>query len=156
VVGDFLYASNTASGNITAFSINGNTGSLTFLNTFSTGQNNSGAIGLAATPNGKFLFASSDAARSLSVFGIGADGQLVGPEANIALPDQPDSIKLSSNGNILAVSFRASRQVGIYTVDSSGSLNPAPGSPFTVSNAIPRRTKSIGAGNGSNGNVTTV
>src|SRR5262249_33471771 len=93
---------------------------------------------------------------SLSVFGIGADGQLVGPEANIALPDQPDSIKLSSNGNILAVSFRASRQVGIYTVDSSGSLNPAPGSPFTVSTAIPRRTKSIGAGNGSNGNVTTV
>ncbi|HZS45309.1 MAG TPA: Ig-like domain repeat protein, partial [Blastocatellia bacterium] len=157
VVGSFLYASNTASGDITAFSINSNSGSLTFLSTFSTGQKNNGPIGLAATPNGRFLIASNDLARSISVFGIGADGALVGPEANIAVPGQPDSIRLSPSGNVLAVTFNASRTIAMYTVDNNGNLSPAPGSPFSVSSPTTgRRTKSIDAGGSAAASISAI
>src|SRR5262249_55500020 len=77
-VGARLYVPNTASRTIAAFAIDPSTGTLSpigspFLLNAGTVD---GDISLAATPDGRFLFAGSEGPMNVTVFTIGSDGSL--------------------------------------------------------------------------------
>src|SRR5262245_1254790 len=78
-VGDRLYVTNTASRTISAFAIDPSTGTLSPIvgSPFLMNAGNvDGDISLAATPDGRFLFAGSEGPMNVTVFAIGSDGPL--------------------------------------------------------------------------------
>src|SRR6185503_15132053 len=83
-------------------------------------------ISLAATPDGNYLMASSNG--QIKTFSIGAGGVLtaVSTAANSVAPNA--SMKISANGQFLAVSNGTS--VSVYTINGDGSLAAVAGSPF--------------------------
>src|SRR5579863_6481613 len=77
--GKFLYASNSGTQNISAFSVNATTGLLTAVagSPFADGATvGSGDISLAASADGKYLFAGVATNTTVVTFSIGADGSL--------------------------------------------------------------------------------
>lgn len=137
-VGNFLYASNIRSNDISAFSIDPGTGVLTSIpgSPFPTGATGAHAISLAVTQDGQFLYAGSDFSANIRVFAIAPDGRLapMGP----LVPAEPDlgGMKVSPDGQWLAVALRGIRPhgaVAMFRIDSTtGRLSSVPGSPFLV------------------------
>src|SRR5260370_27849722 len=101
VSGNHLYASNDASGNISAFSIDPNSGFLTAIGSpFSAGAAWAD-ISLAASPDGKLLFAGLASNNTVAVLNIAADGSL-SLASSTALPASPAAVKVSGDGHYLA------------------------------------------------------
>src|SRR5579864_4662207 len=130
-INNLLFVANTGDRSITSFSINPATGILTrvagspvpTLLTLDSCQ----GISLAATPDGNFLFASSNG--QVETFTINAGGTLT-PLATPLTPtfSSPNaSMVVSPNGQFLAVSNQTS--VSMFTI-SAGVLTAVPGSPF--------------------------
>lgn len=69
----FFYVANAGSASISAYSLSG-TGTPTLIGV--AGNTEAGAIDLAASPDGKFLYAESGGAGTVDVFGIADDGGL--------------------------------------------------------------------------------
>ena len=136
-VNNLLFVANTGDRTITSFQINPATGILTRVGapvaTILTLDNCQG-ISLAATPDGSFLFASSNG--QIETFTIGAGGvvaPLINPvtlsptiTTNCCSPNA--SMVISPNGQFLAISNQTS--VSMFTI-SAGVLTPVPGSPFS-------------------------
>jgi len=135
-VNNLLFVANTGDRTITSFQINPATGILTpvagspfpTLLTLDLCQ----GISLAATPDGNFLFASSNG--QIQTFAIGAGGTLtpfVNPGTGTSLTPNccsPNaSMVISPNGQFLATSNQTS--VSMFTI-SAGLLALVPGSPF--------------------------
>ncbi len=135
-INNLLFVANTGDRTITSFTINPATGVLTRVGspvaTVLTLDGCQG-ISLAATPDGSFLFASSNG--QIETFTIGAGGAvspLVNPvtgnptiTANCCSPNA--GMVISPNGQFLAISNQTS--VSMFTVNA-GVLAPVPGSPF--------------------------
>jgi len=85
--GKYVYTSNTASANISGFSIS-NTGVLTPIGSTVVGANASGSfnLDLATSSDGKFLYTIDSAAGAISAFQIQSDGSLTGPNLTEGLP----------------------------------------------------------------------
>jgi len=129
---NFLYVSNTGSGDVSGFTINPSTGSLTPIpgSPFRTGG--SGVDAVACTPNGKFLMVSDSGSGDIAVLGIADTGALSPiPGLRFALGDIPDGIKISPDGNFLAVALPLSNRMGIFSIGPNGALTPSSGSPFS-------------------------
>lgn len=133
--GKFLYASNGDTQNISAFSVNPTTGVLTPVagSPFSDSAiSGFGDISLAASPNGKFLFAGVVLNTSIVTFSIGTDGSLT-ELSSVGIPNPPAGMKVSADGNYLAVSlpnlgiFGA---VAMYSIGSNGALTLINGAPL--------------------------
>jgi 6-phosphogluconolactonase (cycloisomerase 2 family) len=133
--GKFLYASNGDTQNISAFSVNPATGALTPVagSPFSDGASSGfGDISLAASPNGKFLFAGLALNTSIVTFSIGTDGSLT-ELSSVGITDPPTGMKVSADGNYLAVSmpnlgiFGA---VAVYSIGANGALTLINGAPL--------------------------
>src|SRR6185437_3452171 len=85
-----------------------------------------GGISLGSTPDGNFLMASSNG--QIKTFAVDASGVLT-PGALTANCCSPTvGMKISSNGQILALANEAS--VSVYSINADGSLTAATGSPF--------------------------
>ncbi len=127
---NLLFVSNGGDQTISAFSIDPASGALTAAagSPFASGLtlDACGGISVAATPDGRFLMASSNG--QIKTFSIGASGALsaVSTTANPVVPNA--SMKISANGQFLAVSNGAS--VSLYTLNADGSLAAVTGSPF--------------------------
>jgi len=84
-------------------------------------------ISLAATPDGKFLMASSNGA--IKTFSIAVNGALSVSSTASLLPSPMVGMKISGDGRFLAVSHQAS--VSVFSISAvNGSLTAVAGSPF--------------------------
>jgi 6-phosphogluconolactonase (cycloisomerase 2 family) len=125
--GKFLYASNGGTNNISALSIDLNTGALTPVagSPFSDGVSaGSGDISLAASPNGQFLFAGVALNTTIVTYSIGTDGSLT-QLSSVPVADGPAGMKVTADGNYLAVSlpiFGTFGAVAMYSIASNGAL----------------------------------
>ena len=118
--GNFLYASNDGGGSISAFSIVPSTGALTLIGSpFVTGAG-FGDISLAASPNGQFLFAGLPN-HSVAVLAIAAGGSL-SLASTASLASQPAGMKVSADGQHLAVALPASSSIAMFNIGSNGAL----------------------------------
>jgi 6-phosphogluconolactonase len=135
MAGNFLFASNSVSEDVSAFTINPSTGVLTPVagSPFATGSHsfsNNLGIAVSPTPDGRFLMAASPGSFNITVFSIGSSGALT-PIAGSPFPTLsiPDGIKVSPDGRFLAVAepqeppgsiFKSG--VEIFRIASNGSL----------------------------------
>ncbi len=140
-VGNFLYASNSVSNDVSGFSIDPDTGNLTPLpdSPFPTGGVTGDGFSLAATPDGQFLYAAQDYSATIRTFGIDpGDGHLtpVGDLLPVGADISANGLKVSPDGRWLALSLTRvlpHGQVAMFSIDAeTGAPTPVPGSPFPV------------------------
>ena len=133
VAGNFLYASNCGSSNVSGFSINTATGTLTAVpgSPFPTGGTCVGGGAVAVTPNNQFLYVANEVSHNISAFGIGSGGALTPlPGSPFATGGFPDGTKVSPDGKFLAVVLGFFNQLAMFSIASNGVLTPVVGSPF--------------------------
>jgi 6-phosphogluconolactonase (cycloisomerase 2 family) len=127
---NLLFVSNGGDQTISAFVINPTSGALTPAagSPFASGLtlDSCSGISLSATPDGRFLMASSNG--QIKTFSIGVGGVLtsLSTAANPVVPNA--SMKISANGQLLAVSNGAS--VSVFSINPDGTLTAVAGSPF--------------------------
>jgi 6-phosphogluconolactonase (cycloisomerase 2 family) len=134
VVKNFLFAGNSGSDNVSAFSIDPVTGVLTPVpgSPFVTGGIADGSgMSLTATPDDKFLIVANGASMNITVFSVGANGALSpvagSPFASGAVGALA-SAKVTSDGRFLAVSS-APGSISMFHISATGALTPVPGPP---------------------------
>lgn len=147
VVGNFVYASDSVSNDIAAFSINPDSGALTLIGTYAYGtaedESNPDGISLAITPNGQFLYASNSDTGDIWGFSIGESGALTslptgqeppGPLYTFPADTFPDGISVTRDGNYLAVAMgNTGLEVAMFSIiQPGGTLAPVAGSPFST------------------------
>ena len=125
-IGNFLFASDAGSNDVSVFSINPGTGALSLVagSPFATGGSaGSNEIGVSPTPDGMFLMAANSGSHNLTVFSIASSGAL-SPIAGSPFPalSLPDAIKVSPDRKFLAVAEPLSDQVEMFSIASNGSL----------------------------------
>jgi 6-phosphogluconolactonase (cycloisomerase 2 family) len=118
-----LYVSDDLSKDIAAMKIDPDTCLLTLLGNYPVGGNDRHGIGLAISPNGKWLYAANTTAPNLQLFDIRGDGGLSNSKQTIDLPDEPAGMVVSPDGTTLVVAIPGTRQgtfhVISYAIDSS-------------------------------------
>ncbi|HXA83822.1 MAG TPA: MBG domain-containing protein, partial [Candidatus Dormibacteraeota bacterium] len=127
---NLLFVSNGGDQTISAFQIDPTSGALTAAagSPFASGLtlDACSGISLSATPDGRFLMASSNG--QIKTFSIATGGALtaLSTAANPVVPNA--SMKISASGQLLAVSNGAS--VSMFSINPDGSLTAVAGSPF--------------------------
>jgi 6-phosphogluconolactonase (cycloisomerase 2 family) len=140
----FVYATGAPTNVISGFSIDGATGLLTLIpgSPFKTGAEACNGMGLATSPNGKFLYAASACGLAgpvpggdpvVSAFSINPDGSLTEIGANIPIA-MPLDMVVSGNGKFLLISTAPNAggqtTITVFSIAADGSLSSVPGSPF--------------------------
>jgi len=140
VAKNFLYAANSGSNTVSAFSINPGSGVLTAVpgSPFATGGIADGVgVSLTATPDDKFLIAANGSSMTITVFNIAANGSLShvagSPFASGASGPLADA-KVTSDGKFLAVTA-APGNVRMFSISATGALAAVPGSPVPAAGA---------------------
>jgi 6-phosphogluconolactonase (cycloisomerase 2 family) len=128
-VGNFLFASNCGSNDVSVFTVNGKTGALTLVagSPFATGGTacnpETCGIALSATPGGKFLMAANFGSNNVTLFSIASRGALAPIVGSpFAALSAPDGIKVSPNGKFLAVAEPLANQVEMFSIAANGAL----------------------------------
>ena len=137
-IGNFVYASNAdrSSNNVSAFSIDPETGSLTPVpgSPFPTGGDGNFGISLGITPDGRFLYAGNHGSSNVTVFAIGSEGDLTRVGELVPAGDGVNGMVVSPDGKWLAVvlSYEGPHgSVAMFSIDpKTGELTPVKGSPF--------------------------
>ncbi|MBH0203479.1 MAG: beta-propeller fold lactonase family protein [Nitrospira sp.] len=136
--GKFLYIANSASNDVTAFSI-GATGLLSLIAPSGTNANPvttsvTAPKSMAISPNGSFLYVANSGSHNVTVFQIGANGllTLVPPAGSSTNPvpigsTSPNSLMISSNGRFL-YSANGGGAVSGFTIGGDGLLTLIPSS----------------------------
>ena len=135
-VRNFLFASNSGSNDVSAFSINPTTGALSLVGRFPTGgsagDGSTSGISLAATPDGRFLMAGNAGSNDVTVFTIAGDGSLTAVGGSpFPAGGPPDGMRMSPNGAYLAAGLAG--PVAVLGLAQGGALTPVVGSPFSGS-----------------------
>ncbi len=141
--GDYLYATNAGSNDVSGFTVNQSTGCLTPISSkpFATGGTGSpNGISLAATPDGKYLYAGNSGSQNITVFSIGSGGVLAQVGSLVSVAGGPAGMKVSPDGKYLVVALPLSgsatvNKIAVFSIGSTGGLTPVSGSPFTSSGA---------------------
>jgi uncharacterized repeat protein (TIGR01451 family) len=133
--GNFLYVSNFGDQSISVLQINPANGSLISApgSPFPSGLtlDTCGGMSLAATPDGKFLMASSNG--QIRTFNVALNGALTLAQTTANCCSSNNGMKISPNGRFLATANGTSASV--FTIDALGSLTPVLGSPFPIAGA---------------------
>ena len=132
IVGNCLFASNTVSNDVSAFTIDSTTGALTLVpgSPFPmVGFGDGLGIAVAPTPNGMFLMAANGG--SVTVYSVASGCALTAIAGNpFPTLSTSNGIKVSANGSFLAVAETfPSSQIEMLTIASSGSLTSVGGFP---------------------------
>jgi 6-phosphogluconolactonase (cycloisomerase 2 family) len=141
IVNNFLYASNSGSNTVSAFSIDPGTGTLTPVSgsPFPTDAFNDPAAGsgisLAATPDGKYLFAGSTGlGGQITMYNIDASGALtLVKKSPVPSGGAMSSIKVSPDGNYLLVAIPSAGEISVFAVRGPGMLHSIHNSPYVLS-----------------------
>jgi 6-phosphogluconolactonase len=139
-VGQFLYASNQVTNDVSGFIIDRETGTLTTISgsPYPTGGTTADGFSLAATPDSRFLYAANDGSATIRMFQIdGNNGELTSIGDPIFTGGAgANGMKVSPDGRWLALALtRASFHglIAMFSIDpKEGTLTPVPGSPFPV------------------------
>jgi len=140
-VGEFLYASNTITSDVSAFFIDSETGALVPIpgSPFPTGGSSGSGFSLAATPDGRFLYAAQAGSATIRIFAINIeDGSLsaVGDLIPLGAERSANGMKVSPDGKWLAVVLTRvppHGAVAMFSIDpKTGELTAVEGSPFPV------------------------
>jgi 6-phosphogluconolactonase (cycloisomerase 2 family) len=129
----FLYVSNGASGNISAFSI-GASGALTEIGTavpVEPAGPTATVAGLAIDAKGQFLYAADSANNKIASFSIGSGGTLSAVGAPVTAGTKPVSVAVDSTSSFLYSANQGSNDVSAFKT-SSGTLTQIAGSPYAV------------------------
>jgi 6-phosphogluconolactonase (cycloisomerase 2 family) len=136
IVKNFLYAANSGSNNVSAFSVDPATGVLTTVlgSPFATGGSaDFQGISVATTPDDSFLIAANGGSANITVYSIAANGVLT-PVPGSPFPGGPggfpDGIKVTPDGKFLAVAHPVTNTVSMFSISATGGLAPVAGSPF--------------------------
>jgi hypothetical protein len=84
-------------------------------------------IGLATTPNGKYLITAWSGSDNLAVLSIGSDCSLTMVGSPIAEPDEVADVTITHDGKVVVVSMPNNGEAQAYTISASGSLSPLGG-----------------------------
>jgi 6-phosphogluconolactonase (cycloisomerase 2 family) len=129
-----LFASNSFSGDVSAFGIDPATGSLKLVHgsPFSTGGSGTEqGLGVAVSKDERFLFTGNSASFNVSAFTIGPTGALTPvPGSPFPAADSPNGIKVTPDGKFVIVALPVKASLGVYAVAANGALTEIPGSPF--------------------------
>jgi 6-phosphogluconolactonase (cycloisomerase 2 family) len=147
---NILYAADSHSGDIAAMTINPSNCQLTLLGDFPVAKPDKFGLGLAISPDGKWLYADGVRTQRLVLVAVNKDGSLTPVIQKITLPSRPSSLAVSPDGATLIVGL-----TGFRGAAYSYSINPATGRLTQVSTAA---TKGIPGGFSidSNGNFVYV
>jgi DNA-binding beta-propeller fold protein YncE len=122
-----LYVSNNGSGTVSPFSIAAD-GSLSPIGCSGSNCHTGGApVGVAVSPNGRFLYTANLGSGTVSVFAIGADGSLSPvscPGSNCNTGTSPAGVAVSPNGKFLYTANSLSSTVSVFAIAADGSLSP--------------------------------
>jgi len=138
IVKDTLYVSNGGSHDISAFSIDPNTGALTLVagSPFAAAGPPSGPLSLAATPDNQFLYAGGNQSGKINGYTIDASGALHPiPGFPIDAGGQPIGMTTTPvNGKFLAVTLNGLgtvNKIAMFAINlTTGTLSAVTGSPF--------------------------
>lgn len=146
IVNNFLYASNSGTNTVSVFSLNPNTGYLTPVSgsPFSTDAFNDpsqSGISLAATPDGKYLFAGSTGYDSqfnpapITIFNIDSStGALtITNKSPVAAGGAMSAMKVSPDGNYLLVAIPGSKAIAVFAIHGPGMLHSIHNSLYVLS-----------------------
>jgi len=136
VVKNFLYASNSGSNTVSAFTIYSASGALASIGspiaTLGSNDATASGISLAATPQGTFLYAGTTDGQ-ITVFSINSlTGALTTVGSPVVAGGIMSSMKVSPNGKFLAVALYLYNDVAVFAIQSDGTLLAVPNSPFTL------------------------
>ena len=126
--GSLLFVANSGSSDISVFRVDRRSGSLVPVpgSPFATGASNTGlGISVASTPDGRFLIAANPGSQHVVVFTIASNGALSPTTGSpFLLPGDPDGIKVSPNGKLLAIAFPHLNggSIGIFRITRDGTL----------------------------------
>jgi 6-phosphogluconolactonase (cycloisomerase 2 family) len=137
--GPILYAANGGDPSIAAFTISPDNGNLTpidgspfFVN------DSSGTYSIAASPGGRFLFVTNQAATVIHVFGVssgtGMIHEIVG--SPFAAAANISGLWVTANGRFLLAGDQSASAVQVFAINSSGSISQVPGSPFAANATV--------------------
>jgi 6-phosphogluconolactonase (cycloisomerase 2 family) len=137
-----LYAADSQSGDVAAMNINPTTCQLTVLGNYPVGGAEKLGIGLAISPNGRWLYAAEVNSAELMPFAIRKDGSLSAVHQKITLLDRPSSMAISPDSSTLIVAVPARPKHGNYLIPYSinqlngmltlVSTTPAKGRPYSI------------------------
>lgn len=130
-----LYVSNSLSGNVAAFQLDSQSGVPTSVtgSPFATGGSGApGGIGLAPTPDGKYLFSSQTTSKNLSVFAVQPDCSLQLGQT-YATADVPYGIEVTNDGRFLVMGY-GTTLADTFTIGPGGTL--AENGPFTTAGNV--------------------
>jgi 6-phosphogluconolactonase len=130
--GNFLYVANSASNDLSVFSINTGTGVLSPLSTVITGG---APYGIVVDPTGSYLYVSNYSSNNISAYAINASsGALTEISGSpFAVGVAPTSLKTDPNGQFLYVANYGSGSVSVLQLDpGTGALSSVAGSPFAA------------------------
>ncbi len=130
VVKGRLYAVNQGTDNISAFSISSSSGALTTISGSPFSSGGGQPLGLAATPDGRFLFVGNAVDWTIVGFSINANGSLTQVGSPFSMGNVPSSLETTPDGRFLVVTLPALARVAVLEIDANGQLRHAPGSPF--------------------------
>jgi 6-phosphogluconolactonase len=130
--GDFLYVENSASDNISVFSINSTTGLLTPVSgsPFSIGL---APLNMQLSPSGKFLFVSATYTPLVSAIAVFSVNKGVLSQTGVFTTGglNPFGLAIDPAGNFLYAANTSSNSITIFSISSAGALTQVPGSPLS-------------------------
>jgi 6-phosphogluconolactonase (cycloisomerase 2 family) len=144
VFNNFLFTSNAASNDVSAFTVDAGTGVLSAVNgspfpTDAFDDSNQSGISLAVTPDGRFLYAgSTGSGGQITIFSINSSGALMkvvppaGSSNPVAAGGPVYGMKVSGDGKFLAVALYQTSQIAVFAIQSDGTLQAVTNSPFTL------------------------
>lgn len=157
-----LYASDSGSNDIALFDIDSSTCNLTLVANFPAEGSSLFGLGIAISPDGKFLYAiNADRRSTLVVFAINSDGSLGNSVQTVSLPANPLSLAATPNGKFLIVTLPTTQnQVQSYAINSSTGKLALASSLTTLAAvdgiAIDPHSKFVYVGNGGENDLAAV
>lgn len=129
-VGKFLYVANDGSDDVSGFAVDRATGVLTVVpgSPFDTGGAAGLGISLAATPDGRFIYAANALSQDITAFAINANGSLTRIGSPVFTFQLPDGVKVTPDGRFLAVVLPNEGPHGsvvMFTIGADGMLSLA-------------------------------
>lgn len=131
----FMYLANTASNNVTAYSVNGTSG---FLTAISGSPYTAGTSPMTAVinPAGPWLYVGNRDAGTISGWLVNSTGVLTSLAGSpYTAPGSPTQLLVDASGSFLFAADSRNHTVIVYSVSALGVLTQVAGSPFAVSGA---------------------
>jgi 6-phosphogluconolactonase len=137
--GNYLYVMNTASDNISVFSIDSSTGALTQVPTSPFSLSGLTPLNMVLTPSGDFLYIGvaggqiGTAYGSILGFSVSSGAlQLLNPPLTSADGVNPNGLVIDPSGTYLYVANTQSTAISIFGIQSTGALKEVQGSPLST------------------------